>query len=138
MARALAQSVRTRLPAPAPEADVSIRVDPSHASTQVGLSARLLAESRLTLCTASLALLRHASYLHEFTHPGTPRVLTEDDCETLSIRAVVRSCSGTSGAPGSKHDESRRRPPVPTPRQKWLLRRAGNRCPGGGPGNPKR
>ena len=45
---------------------------------------RLLAENRSNLRTASLALGRNASYLHQFIHRGTPRVLAEDDRENLA------------------------------------------------------
>ena len=45
---------------------------------------RLLAESRSNLRTASLALGRNESYLHQFIRRGTPRVLAEDDREILA------------------------------------------------------
>ena len=45
---------------------------------------RLMAESRTNLRTASLAIERNASYLHQFIHRGTPRVLAEDDREALA------------------------------------------------------
>ena len=45
---------------------------------------RLMADSRTNLRTASLAIERNASYLHQFIHRGTPRVLAEDDREALA------------------------------------------------------
>ena len=45
---------------------------------------RLLAESRSNLRTASLALGRNESYLHQFIRRGTQRVLAEDDREILA------------------------------------------------------
>ena len=73
---------------------------------------RLLAESRSNLRTASLALGRNASYLHQFIHRGTPRVLAEDDRETL---AEHLGCSPEL----LRHDrsarlEARRKPPPPS------------------------
>ena len=70
---------------------------------------RLLAENRSNLRTASLALGRNESYLHQFIHRGTPRVLAEDDREIL---AEHLGCSPDE----LRHDrsvrlEARRKPP---------------------------
>ena len=45
---------------------------------------RLVAESNTNLRTASLAIERNSSYLHQFIHRGTPKVLGEDDREALA------------------------------------------------------
>ena len=45
---------------------------------------RLVADSRTNLRTASLAIERNSSYLHQFIHRGSPRVLGEDDREALA------------------------------------------------------
>ena len=45
---------------------------------------RLLDESRSTMRTASQAIERNDSYLHQFIHRGTPKVLAEDDREALA------------------------------------------------------
>ena len=42
---------------------------------------RLIAESGTNLRTASLAIDRNPTYLHQFITRGTPRVLAEDDRE---------------------------------------------------------
>ena len=70
---------------------------------------RLPAENRSNLRTASLALGRNESYLHQFIHRGTPRVLAEDDREIL---AEHLGCSPDE----LRHDrsarlEARRKPP---------------------------
>ena len=44
----------------------------------------MVADSRTNLRTASLAIERNASYLHQFIHRGTPKVLAEDDREALA------------------------------------------------------
>ena len=72
---------------------------------------RLLAEKRSNLRTASLALGRNESYLHQFIHRGTPRILAEDDREIL---AEHLGCSPDE----LRHDrsirlEARRNPPPP-------------------------
>ena len=72
---------------------------------------RLVAESRSNLRTASLAIERNASYLHQFIHRGTPRVLAEDDREAL---AEHLGCSPDL----LRHDRSDRRgarPNTPPP-----------------------
>ena len=45
---------------------------------------RLVANSRTNLRTASLAIDRNPTYLHQFIHRGSPRVLAEDDREALA------------------------------------------------------
>ena len=45
---------------------------------------RMVADSRTNLRTASLAIERNSSYLHQFIHRGTPKVLAEDDREALA------------------------------------------------------
>ena len=45
---------------------------------------RLLDESRTTMRTASQLLDRNDSYLHQFIHRGTPKVLAQDDREALA------------------------------------------------------
>ncbi len=75
---------------------------------------RLIADSRTNLRTASLAIERNASYLHQFINRGTPRVLAEDDREAL---AEHLGCSPDL----LRHDRSSRRaarpntPPLPGP-----------------------
>ena len=44
----------------------------------------MVADSSTNLRTASLAIERNASYLHQFIHRGTPKVLAEDDREALA------------------------------------------------------
>ena len=44
---------------------------------------RLLDESRTTMRSASQEIERNDSYLHQFIHRGTPKVLAEDDREAL-------------------------------------------------------
>ena len=44
----------------------------------------MVADSRTNLRTASLVIERNASYLHQFIHRGTPKVLAEDDREALA------------------------------------------------------
>ena len=44
----------------------------------------MVADSSTNLRTASLAIERNASYLHQFIHRGTPKVLGEDDREALA------------------------------------------------------
>ena len=63
---------------------------------------RLMADSRTNLRTASLAIERNASYLHQFINRGTPRVLAEDDREAL---AEHLGCSPDL----LRHDRSARR-----------------------------
>ena len=72
---------------------------------------RLLAENRSNLCTAPLALGRRESYLHQFIHRGTPRILAEADRKTL---AEHLGCSPDE----LRHDrstrlEAQRKPPPP-------------------------
>ena len=74
---------------------------------------RLMAEGRTNLRTASLAIERNASYLHQLIHRGTPRVLAEDDREAL---AEHLGCSPDL----LRHDRSSQRgtrpkPPPPGP-----------------------
>ena len=45
---------------------------------------RMVADSSTNLRTASLAIERNSSYLHQFIHRGTPKVLAEDDREALA------------------------------------------------------
>ena len=44
----------------------------------------MVADSSTNLRTASLAIERNSSYLHQFIHRGTPKVLAEDDREALA------------------------------------------------------
>ena len=69
---------------------------------------RLVADSRTNLRTASLAIERNASYLHQFIHKGTPKVLAEDDREAL---AEHLGCSPDR----LRHDRSFRRRARPKP-----------------------
>ncbi len=67
-----------------------------------------MADSRTNLRTASLAIDRNASYLHQFIQRGTPRVLAEDDREAL---AEHLGCSPDL----LRHDRSARRAARPSP-----------------------
>ena len=44
----------------------------------------MVADSSTNLRTASLAIERNSSYLHQFIHRGTPKVLAQDDREALA------------------------------------------------------
>ena len=44
----------------------------------------MVADCSTNLRTASLAIERNASYLHQFIHRGTPKALAEDDREALA------------------------------------------------------
>ncbi len=44
----------------------------------------MVADSSTNLRTASLAIERNSSYLHQFIHRGTPKVLAQDDREALT------------------------------------------------------
>ncbi len=70
----------------------------------------MVADSSTNLRTASLAIERNASYLHQFIHRGTPKVLAEDDREAL---AAHLGCSPDL----LRHDRTltRRARPKPAP-----------------------
>ena len=63
---------------------------------------RLVANSRTNLRAASLAIERNPTYLHQFIHRGSPRVLAEDDREAL---AEYLGCNSDL----LRHDRSERR-----------------------------
>ena len=69
---------------------------------------RLVANSRTNLRTASLAIERNPTYLHQFIHRGSPRVLAEDDREAL---AEYLGCSSDL----LRHERSARSAARPSP-----------------------
>ncbi len=91
-----------------------------------------MADSRTNLRTASLAIERNASYLHQFIHRGTPRVLAEDDREALwrNIWAVAPTCCGTAGASGARSPltMATRPPDMVRPRKPEAERRSRTIC----------
>ena len=68
----------------------------------------LIAESGTNLRTASLAIDRNLTYLHQFITRGTPRILAEDDREAL---AEHLGCSPDL----LRHDRGTRRAARPSP-----------------------
>ena len=84
----------------------------------------LMAGSRTNLRTASLAIGRNASYLHQFVRRGTPKVLAEDDREAL---AEHLGCSPAL----LRHDRSfrSRGRPEPGPRSPYTAPRGYSAVP---------
>ena len=68
----------------------------------------MVADSSTSLRTASLVIARNPSYLHQFIHRGTPKVLGEDDREAL---AEYLGCSPDL----LRHDRGFTRRARPTP-----------------------
>lgn len=100
---------------------------------------RLMAERRTNLRTASLAIERNPTYLHQFIHRGSPRVLAGDDREALaeyfgcSPRGAARPAGDASRSAAfrplrrSQGSQGRRPAPRPQnasspcgPREPWL------------------